>query len=115
MFMGDQTVCVITLAKSPIRTFSDLAGKRVSVGTPGSIAVSVANDLFKALGFQDEVKLTYLSPEGGAQQLKDGHVDAVLAPGSPLTPSFVQLARSTPVCLIEPTKEETETIGKAMT
>jgi hypothetical protein len=44
MFMGDQTVCVIALAKSPIRTFSDLAEKKVSVGTPGSIAVSVGKD-----------------------------------------------------------------------
>lgn len=114
MFMGDQTVCVIALAKSPIKTFGDLAGKRVSVGTPGSIAVTVAKDMFKALGIQDKVKLSYLSPDAGAQQLKDGHLDAALAPGSPFPPSWVELARSTPVRLIEPTKEEAEKIGKAM-
>jgi TRAP transporter TAXI family solute receptor len=70
--------------------------------------------MFKALGIQDKVKLSYLSPDGGAQQLKDGHIDAALAPGSPFPPSFVELARSTPVRLIEPTKEEIEKISKAM-
>jgi len=115
MFMGDQTVCVIALAKSPIKTFGDLAGKRVSIGTPGSIAVSVAKDMFKAVGIQDTVKLSYLSPDASAQQLKDGHLDAALAPGSPLPSSWVELSRSTPVRLVEPTKEEAEKIGKAMT
>jgi TRAP transporter TAXI family solute receptor len=115
MFMGDQSVCVIALAKSPIRTFGDLNGKRVSVGTPGSIAVTVAKDMFKAIGILEKVKLSYLSPDAGAQQLKDGHMDAVLAPGSPFTPAFTELARSTPVRLIEPTKDEAEKIGKAMT
>ncbi|HSB72474.1 MAG TPA: TAXI family TRAP transporter solute-binding subunit [Candidatus Methylomirabilis sp.] len=114
MFMGDQTVCLIAPARSAIRTFSDLAGKRVSVGTPGSIAVSVAKSMFTALGIQEKVKLSFLSPDGGAQQLKDGHLDAALAPGSPFPPSFVELARSTPLRLIEPTGEEAEKIVRAM-
>jgi TRAP transporter TAXI family solute receptor len=115
MFMGDQTVCVIALAKSSIKTFGDLSGKKISVGTPGSIAVTVAKDMFKAIGILDNVKLSYLSPDAGAQQLKDGHIDAALAPGSPFPSSWVELARSTPVRLLEPTKEEAEKIGKAMT
>jgi TRAP transporter TAXI family solute receptor len=115
MFMGDQTVCVIAPAKSDIRTFGDLAGKKVSVGTPGSIAVSVAKDMFRALGILDTVKLVYLSPDAGGQQLKDGHVDAALAPGSPLPSSWVELARSTPIRLVEPTKAEAEKIGHGMT
>jgi TRAP transporter TAXI family solute receptor len=115
MFMGDQTVCVITPAKTSIKTFADLAGKKVSVGTPGSIAVSVAKDMFKAIGILDSVKLSYISPDASAQQMKDGHIDAALAPGSPLPSSWVELARSTPVRLVEPTKDEAEKIGKAIT
>jgi TRAP transporter TAXI family solute receptor len=113
--MGDQTVCVVALAKSPIKTFADLAGKRVSIGTPGSIAVTIAKDMFKAVGILDKVKLSYLSPDASAQQMKDGHMDAALAPGSPLPSAWVELARSTPIRLIEPTKEETEKISKALT
>jgi TRAP transporter TAXI family solute receptor len=114
IFMGDQAVCVIALAKSQIKTFSDLAGKKVNVGAPGGIGVSISKSMFKALGIEDKVKLSFLNPEGAAQGLKDGHIDAALAPGSPFTPSFVELARSTPLRLIEPTKEEEDKIEKGL-
>ncbi|HBB17381.1 MAG: hypothetical protein A3J94_12400 [Syntrophus sp. RIFOXYC2_FULL_54_9] len=106
IFMGDQAVCVIAPAKSSIKTFSDLAGKKVNVGAPGGIGVLIAKSMFKALGIEDKVKLVFLNPEGAAQGVKDGHIDAALAPGSPFTPSFTELARSTPLRLIEPTKDE---------
>jgi TRAP transporter TAXI family solute receptor len=114
IFMGDQAVCVVALAKSPIKSFSDLAGKKVNVGAPGGIGVSIAKSIFKALGIEDKVKLSFLNPEGAAQGLKDGHIDAALAPGSPFTPSFVELARSAPIRLIEPTKMEEDKIEKGL-
>jgi TRAP transporter TAXI family solute receptor len=114
IFMGDQAVCVIALAKSPIKSFSDLAGKKVNVGAPGGIGVSIAKSMFKALGIEDSVKLSFLNPEGAAQGVKDGHIDAALAPGSPFTPSFVELARSAPIRLIEPTKVEEDKIEKGL-
>jgi TRAP transporter TAXI family solute receptor len=114
IFMGDQTVCVITLAKSPIKSFGDLAGKRVNVGAPGGIGVSIAKSMFKALGIEDKVKLSFLNPEGAAQGLKDGQLDAALAPGSPFTPSYTELARSAPIRLIEPTKAEEDKIEKRL-
>jgi hypothetical protein len=114
IFMGDQAVCVVALAKSPIKSFSDLAGKKVNVGAPGGIGVSIAKSIFKALGIEDKVKLSFLNPEGAAQGLKDGHIDAALAPGSPFTPSFVELARSAPIRLIEPTKIEEDKIEKGL-
>jgi uncharacterized protein len=114
VFMGDQAVCVIALAKSPIKSFSDLAGKKVNVGAPGGIGVSIAKSMFKALGIEDTVKLSFLNPEGAAQGVKDGHIDAALAPGSPFTPSFVELTRSTPIRLIEPTKAEEDKIEKGL-
>jgi uncharacterized protein len=113
-FMGDQAVCVIALSKSPIKSFGDLAGKKVNVGTPGSVGVTIAKSMFKALGIDDKVKLSFLNPEGAAQGLKDGHLDAALAPGSPFTPSFVELARSTSIRLIEPTKAEEDKIEKGL-
>ena len=97
IFMGDQAVCVVAQAKSPIKSFSDLAGKKVNVGAPGGIGVLIAKSMFKALGIEDKVKLSFLNPEGAAQGVKDGHIDAALAPGSPFTPSFSELARSTPL------------------
>jgi hypothetical protein len=114
IFMGDQAVCVVALAKSPIKSFSDLAGKKVNVGAPGGIGVLIAKSMFKALGIEDKVKLSFLNPEGAAQGVKDGHIDAALAPGSPFTPSFVELARSAPIRLIEPTKVEEDKIEKGL-
>jgi TRAP transporter TAXI family solute receptor len=114
IFMGDQAVCVIALAKSPIKSFSDLAGTKVNVGAPGGIGVSIAKSMFKALGIEDKVKLSFLNPEGAAQGLKDGHIDAALAPGSPFTPSFVELARSTTIRLVEPTKAEEDKIENSL-
>ncbi len=114
IFMGDQAVCVIALAKSPIKSFSDLAGKKVNVGAPGGIGPSIAKSMFKALGIEDKVKLSFLNPEGAAQGVKDGQIDVALAPGSPFTPSFVELARSTTIRLIEPTKEEEDKIEKGL-
>jgi TRAP-type uncharacterized transport system substrate-binding protein len=86
----------------------------VNVGAPGGIGVSIAKSMFKALGIEDKVKMSFLNPEGAAQGLKDGHIDAALAPGSPFTPSFVELARSTPIRLIEPTKTEEDKIEKGL-
>ena len=114
VFMGDQAVCVVALAKSRIKNFSDLAGKKVNVGAPGGIGPSIAKSMFKALGIEDKVKLSFLNPEGAAQGVKDGHIDAALAPGSPFTPSFTELARSTPIRLVEPTKAEEDKIEKGM-
>ena len=114
MFVGDQTVCVISLAKSPIKHFSDLAGKKVNVGAPGGIGPSIAKDMFKALGILDKVKLSYLNPEGASQGLKDGQLDAALAPGNPFTPSFVEFARSATIRLVEPSKEEEAKMEKAL-
>ena len=114
IFMGDQAVCVVAQAKSGIKSFSDLAGKKVNVGAPGGIGVLLAKSMFKALGIEDKVKMSFLNPEGAAQGVKDGHIDAALAPGSPFTPSFVELARSTPIRLIEPIKEEQDKIEKGL-
>jgi uncharacterized protein len=114
IFMGDQAVCVVALAKSPIKSFSDLAGKKVNVGAPGGIGPSIAKSMFKALGIEDKVKLSFLNPEGAAQGVKDGQIDVALAPGSPFTPSFVELARSTTIRLIEPTKAEEDKIEKGL-
>jgi hypothetical protein len=112
--MGDQAVCVVALAKSPIKSFSDLAGKKVNVGAPGGIGPSIAKSMFRALGIEDKVKLSFLNPEGAAQGVKDGQIDVALAPGSPFTPSFVELARSTTIRLIEPTKAEEDKIEKGL-
>ena len=110
-YLADQGVCVATLAKSPIRSFADLAGKRVNVGPAGSGGVPVAKDILKAVGVLDKVKLVNITVEAGAQSLKDGQVDASMTPGGPyLPPAILEISRSSPLRLVEPSAEEIKKI-----
>jgi uncharacterized protein len=114
IFIGDQAISVITLAKSPIKTFSDMVGKKINIGPPGSAGVPIAKEIFKALGIEDKVKLSYLNPEGTAQGLKDGHIDVGISPGDPLNSACVELARSVTIRIIEPTEAENQKIEKGV-
>jgi len=110
-YMIDQALCVATLAKSPIKNFTDLAGKKVNLGPAGSGGVPIARAIFKALGLTDKVKLNYLNFEGAAQALKDGQMDVTISPGGPyVTPSIVEISRSVPIRLLEPSSEEAKKV-----
>ncbi len=110
-YMIDQALCVATLAKSPIKSYADLAGKKVNLGPAGSGGVPIAKAIFKALGLSDKIKLNYLNFEGAAQALKDGQMDVTISPGGPyVTPSIVEISRSVPIRLLEPTPEESKKI-----
>ncbi len=69
----------IARAASGIRTFDDLAGKRVSVGPAGSGMTQHAHTILGALGHSiDWVRPVYLSFADGAKALAAGEVDAQL-------------------------------------
>jgi TRAP transporter TAXI family solute receptor len=69
----------ITKDDSGIATFSDLAGKRVSVGPAGSGMTQHAHTMLAALGHTiDWLKPAYLSFADGAKALAAGEVDAQL-------------------------------------
>jgi TRAP transporter TAXI family solute receptor len=110
-YITDQALCVATLAKSPIKNFADLAGKKVNLGPAGSGGVPIARSIFKALGLADKIKLNYLNFEGAAQALKDGQMDVTISPGGPyVTPSVVEISRSVPIRLLEPSPEEAKKV-----
>jgi hypothetical protein len=114
-YMTDQAVCAVTLAKSPIKSFADLAGKKVNIGPAGSGGVPIAKAMFKALGLEDKVKIVYIGFEAGAQSLKDGQIDAILNPGGPyVTPSVSEISHSVTLRTIEPSPEEAKKIESAL-
>lgn len=113
-YMTDQALCMVTLAKSPIKNLMDLAGKRVNIGPAGSGGVPIAKAMFEALGLADKVKIVNISFEAGAQGLKDGQLDAIINPGGPyVTPAVVEISRSAVIRTIEPTPEEAKKIESA--
>ncbi len=110
-YMTDQALCIVTLAKSPIKNLMDLAGKKVNIGPAGSGGVPIAKAMFQALGLTDKVKIVNISFEAGAQGLKDGQIDAVINPGGPyVTPAILEVSRSAVLRIIEPTPEEAKKI-----
>ncbi len=110
-YLTDQNLCAATLAKSPIKHYMDLAGKKVNIGPAGSGGVPIAKAMFKALGLTDKVKIVNISFEAGAQALKDGQIDANINPGGPYTtPSIAEISRSVAIRFIEPTPEEAKKV-----
>jgi len=80
--MGGQLAIlqVYVLADSPIYTFEDLRGKRISLGPPGSVGNDGMRIILEAYGMEMGVDWTpeFLSHSDGASALVDGHVQAVI-------------------------------------
>ena len=69
----------LVLKDSPIKSFADLKGKKVSVGSPGSGILGSNQLLFDALGMSfNDFKPQYLSFSENAVALRNGSIDAAL-------------------------------------
>jgi TRAP transporter TAXI family solute receptor len=109
----DQGIGPVVLADSPIKTFSDLAGKNICMGAAGSGGIPIARAIFKALGIENTIKSTYISFTAGAEALKNKNVDATFIPGGPyISAALLEISRSTQLRVVEPTPEEAKKILK---
>jgi TRAP transporter TAXI family solute receptor len=74
---------------------TQLKGKRVSIGNPGSGTSSIAKLLLETSGMQSaDLDMQSLTPQEGANKLAAGHLDAVFvvaASEAPLLNSFINL------------------------
>lgn len=72
-----ETVQIITLDNSGIKSVADLKGKRVAVGAAGSGVEANARQILAAAGITyNDIKVQYLSFAEAANSLKDGNIDA---------------------------------------
>lgn len=74
----------VTLEKSGIKTMSDLAGKKIAVGSAGSGAASNSENILKALGLFDKVKPLYLTFDASGRAMTDGQADAIGMSSAPM-------------------------------
>jgi TRAP transporter TAXI family solute receptor len=73
----NETVQLVSLADSGIKSVSDLKGKKVGVGAAGSGTVLNAQQVLEAAGISfGDIKVQYLSFAECASNLKDGNIDA---------------------------------------
>ena len=78
--LANEYVHIITLKDSGLKTFADLQGKRVAVGTPGSGMSFTANQLLTADNLKVQVDNSDL--DQAFEKLKFRQVDAVIYVGS---------------------------------
>lgn len=88
----DETIQVFSL-NPDIKTFTDLKGKTVSVGAPGSGDNFAASQIFAEYGMTfDDVNAVYSSYSDSADGMKDGTVDAAFCVSGAPTTALVELA-----------------------
>jgi len=91
---------IVAYASSGIRTMQDLAGKKVSIGAPGSGSASVASALFSVAHLTGKVKTQNLGFSESASNLRDGNIDAFIAASALPMPAIVDLASANKITLI---------------
>ena len=100
-------VQLVTLAESDIQSIADLAGKRVSVGAPGSGTELNARALLEANGVNyEDFTPRRLNFNETADAIRDGDIDAGFWSVGPPTSSILNLAATRDIRLIGLSDEE---------
>lgn len=101
----------VVMKNSPIKSISDLKGKRVVTGESGSGNEVKNKAILEALGLTyKDFKPLFLSYNEGADALRDGQADAMLLTiGIPI-PALMDLSSTHPIRLLQPTDDEIKTI-----
>lgn len=108
-------VQIVTLAGSGITSLSDLAGKRVSVGAPGSGTEVNAKALLESNGMSfEDFDVRGLNFNESADALRDGDIDAGFWSVGPPTSSIVSLATTRDVSLVPLSEQEVENAREAV-
>ncbi len=83
-------VTIIVPDNGPIKTFKDLAGKKINAGPSGFAITTLARALFAEEKIT--LNLQQLEPGAAVQQFKDGNIDGwIYAPSDRMAP-FIELA-----------------------
>ncbi len=92
-------VAVIVNEDSPMKTFKDLAGKKINAGPKGFTIVELADKLFGMAKIK--VNMQYLQIGAAVEQFKDGNIDGFIYSPSDKFAAFIDLAQARKVRLIQ--------------
>jgi TRAP transporter TAXI family solute receptor len=96
-----ETIQLVALSSSGIRSLSDLKGKRVSVGAAGSGVEINARHILSAAGLAyNDIRVHYLSFAEASANLKEGKIDAAFNTAGVPTAAIQDLAASTRITLV---------------
>ena len=109
--MYPNIIQVIVLKDSPISSFSDLKGKKVSVGSPGSGILATNKVILQTMGMSlSDIQPQYLSFAETTNAFRDGQVDAAIVNTAAPAPWLVDLETTHPVRLISFTDADVKRI-----
>lgn len=102
----NETIQLVALESSGIKTLADLKGKRVSVGAAGSGTEANARQILEAAGLTyNDIKVQYLSFGESASNMKDGNIDAAFNTAGVPTAAIQDLSVSKKTVLVPVDKE----------
>lgn len=103
----------VTLAKLPIKKITDLKGKKVAVGAPGSGTEAMARYVLKVYGMTyDDINEQFLSATESAESLKDGNIDAVITTLGTPAPALMDLATDREILFLDIEPDVAQKINK---
>ncbi|MCG6114852.1 MAG: TAXI family TRAP transporter solute-binding subunit [Mesorhizobium sp.] len=91
---------VVTFEQSGIEALSELEGKTVSVGAPGSGTANTAANMLEAAGLTGRIEIQNLGFDESAANLRDGNLDAFAASSAYPMPAVLDLSTSHSVRLL---------------
>ncbi|OIP34922.1 MAG: hypothetical protein AUK27_05970 [Deltaproteobacteria bacterium CG2_30_66_27] len=96
------TIQIVARKESGIRTLSDLKGKKVSVGAPGSGTEINARQIFAAAGmtYKDFGRTDYLSFSESADQMKNRAIDVTLMSSGMPNPGIMDISTSQEIVIV---------------
>ncbi|MEG1726290.1 MAG: TAXI family TRAP transporter solute-binding subunit [Acidaminococcaceae bacterium] len=96
-----ETVQIVALEKSGIKSLADVKGKRIAVGAAGSGTEANARQILAAYGITyDEINVQYLSFGEASNALKDGNVDVAFVTAGHPTAAIQDIATQNKVTLL---------------
>ena len=97
----DDYAHVVVTAASDITDLRHMAGRRVSLGAPGSGSALAAERLLRLAGMgRRDVVASHLGATASAQSLRTGQLDAFFFLGGVPTPAIASLAQAVPIRLL---------------
>ncbi len=96
-----ETIQVVTLASSGIRSLSDCKGKRVAVGAAGSGTEANARQILESVGIgYNDIRVQYLNFAEAANGLRDGNVDVAFVTAGYPTAAIRDVAAQRDVVIV---------------
>jgi len=106
---------VVVPAESEIKSFSDLIGKKVSVGEPGSGTERVSKFLLEVYDLDyEKIKPQYLSFNESVDALQNGTVDAIFISTMFPNPGILSLATQKQIRFLEMSEQEVNELNELM-